>query len=243
MTGQRATVAGARCVLLALLALGLSGCVVFPSDSVEASSVPTQQAVPPSMTVPPARVVSERAAFWAVIDSVQDVPDLDDRVEAVQAAVERLNLPQLEAYQRGYVDAHRQLYTWKHWGAATAYLGFVSDDVFFDLRGWVMLHGSAAYLRFEKDPDTLGSLSLTLAADDGEVSSGEVLDYVTHERFKALGGEDISESDELNVYSALGDPTGEELPEDVPVSELFPKNYAAGYGQPWYLDPGALGVG
>lgn len=243
MRSIRATTAGALGIALCL-SLALAACTPAgqPGTGGEPSGAAAGQpgassATDPAAPITPATdtaapVPARQAAFWRVLDSVQALP-LAARVKALEVRLATMSTAELEQYLLGYVDAHRQLYTWRHWGAASAFFGFVSDDVFFDVRGWVMLHGSQKYGQFLKDPDSLGGFGVT--GDGEEVSEGELLDYAPAAAFRKPGGAALQERDDLNVYASLDKPTGEPLPEDVPVRELFPKNAAAGEGKPWYL--------
>ncbi len=232
----RGTAAAMVCLTLGLAACGLPGAAA-PGPSAASSATANHPTAGPTGTAPAAdgaaaSAPAARATFWGVIDGVQGLP-LTARVEAIEVRLQAMSPAELEAYLRGYVDAHRRLDTWRHWGAASAFLGFVSDDVFFDVRGWVILHGSRKYEQFLNDPDSLGTFGLT--GDGEEISEGELLDYAPTQALRQPGGAKLQARDDLNVYSALDEPSGEPLPDGVPVRELFPKNAAAGEGQPWYL--------
>lgn len=233
MRSIRALTAGALGTALCL-SLALAACTPAgqPGTGSEPSGAAAGQPGASSAPDSAAHVPARQAAFWRVMDSVQVLP-LAARVKALEVRLATMSTAELEQYLLGYVDAHRQLCTWRHWGAASAFFGFVSDDVFFDVRGWVMLHGSQKYAQFLKDPDSLGGFGVT--GDGEEVSEGELLDYAPTAAFRKPGGAALQERDDLNVYASLDKPTGEPLPEDVPVRELFPKNAAAGEGKPWYL--------
>lgn len=153
-------------------------------------------------------------AFWKLIDTVSDAKSFDDTMVLLTDEVGRLGDEELLDFHRLVGEAHAELDNDGLYGAATALMGFVSDDVFESVRSWVILHGRGAVSRVLADPDSLVDLSLTDEEEIGEAESLVFLaEQVHEERFGVLLTERYPDLDFLlNHESSSGDlPTAGEL--------------------------------
>ncbi|SHJ52616.1 Protein of unknown function [Tessaracoccus bendigoensis DSM 12906] len=122
--------------------------------------------------------------FWDLVDAASAGEVVDDKLALLTDQVKRLEYEELLGFQRCLGEAHAELDNAGLYGAATALMGLVSDDVFESVRSWVILHGRAAATRVLEDPDSLADLGLT---DEDEIGASEslvfVADQVHEERF------------------------------------------------------------
>lgn len=159
-------------------------------------------------------------AFWKLIDTVAYAKSFDDTLMVLTDEVGRLSDEELLDFHRLVGEAHAELDNDGLYGAATALMGFVSDDVFESLRSWVILHGRGAVSRVLSDPDSLVDLSLTEEEEIGEAESLVFLaEQVHEERFGVLLTARHPELDFLlNNESSPGElPTAKEL------KKLYPR--------------------
>ena len=95
-------------------------------------------------------------AFWAMIDARVSVSEaLDVDVSALQAALQRLPLDEIAAFDAILQRRMRTSYTWSLWGAAYLINGGCSDDGFDYFRAWLIGQGRDIFERALSDPDSL----------------------------------------------------------------------------------------
>ncbi|WP_460627048.1 DUF4240 domain-containing protein [Intrasporangium mesophilum] len=102
--------------------------------------------------------------FWSLIDST-----LDER-----SGVFRLGWQQADRFTARMRLMIQTLDTPAHRASADSVLGFVSDDVWEDVRAWVVSGGKDAYLRVVADPGELATMLQSLDSQD-DLSRGEQL--------------------------------------------------------------------
>jgi hypothetical protein len=126
--------------------------------------------------------------FWAVMDALTG--DAWQRERRLRGLLRKRTLPDLAAFHAAYVVATRELYTKGVWEAADQAIGEASDDVFTDLRCWVVAQGQAAFDALRADPTRLQE---TLeGVDPEEISGGEVLAAIAEELYLDRSGRTIA---------------------------------------------------
>lgn len=131
--------------------------------------------------------------FWAIIEQSRAASDEDlgEQAERLEELLSELTVEQVVAFDAGFVEASRQLYTWEHWGAAEVILGWTSDDTFTDFRSWVIAQGRVTFEQFRADPDSI----VTAGFDDQEeLSAAEQFGATAADVYSELTGKDLSEA-------------------------------------------------
>jgi hypothetical protein len=97
----------------------------------------------------------DEAAFWALIRDHVDRDGTDIEVERLVAALSKLPLETIAAYDELFQTVYDRAYSWRLWGAAYLINGGCSDDGFDYFRGWLIGMGRDVYVAALQDPDAL----------------------------------------------------------------------------------------
>jgi len=135
--------------------------------------------------------------FWTLIedarrssggDIARQVLLLSEHFEATRSVEELL------AFRDRWDEAERRLFAWPVWDAACVLLGFVSDDFFGDVRGWIISHGREVVQSVAADADSLVELAhdVSGANSDAVEDLGCLVDHLWEE---FTGNEDVPESE------------------------------------------------
>jgi hypothetical protein len=97
--------------------------------------------------------------FWALIDTTTVFESNPERqLIALRAALEKLSIEEIEAYEAAFDDEMKRSYSWDLWGAAYVVHGGASDDGFEYFRCWLISKGQALFEKVKADPDSLADL-------------------------------------------------------------------------------------
>jgi hypothetical protein len=117
--------------------------------------------------------------FWAIIASTTAYEsDPDAQLAALHAALSRLSVEQVLAYEATFDQLMRRSYSWDLWGAAYLINGGASDDGFEYFRCWLISRGREVFERSVADPDSLADI-VPMDATDG--LDFELFAYVARE--------------------------------------------------------------
>lgn len=155
----------------------------------------------------------DKAGFWDTIDKARQASSsLDDRAEALGAALSELSPDDIQGFQETYFVVVDEAYTWPLWGAAYVINGGCSDDGFDYFRDWLISEGQAVYEAALKDPETLADLP---RIDDAEL---EEFRYVADKVYEVKAGRPM----EPGYPDFPEEPAGEPWDEEA-VDKLFPR--------------------
>jgi hypothetical protein len=97
--------------------------------------------------------------FWALIRDHVDRDGTDVDVGRLVAALSKLPLETIVAYEQAFSRVYDRAYSWRLWGAAYLINGGCSDDGFDYFRGWLIGMGRDVYAAALLDPDSLVSVA------------------------------------------------------------------------------------
>lgn len=143
------------------------------------------------------------------------------REHFLQSPREDLLRADLLSFRDCWEEADTRAFTWPVWDASCLLLGWVSDDVFGDVRAWIISHGRAVLDRIAADPDNL--LELAHDVDATETGDAERLNMlVWNVWFELAGGCDEALPPSR---SPGGGPTGDriDLNDMQAVRDRFPR--------------------
>ena len=122
------------------------------------------------------RAPMSEPSFWSVVESTTTFEaDSDRQLAALQAALRRLSIEDLEAYEATFDALMKRSYSWDLWGATYVIHGGASDDGFEYFRCWLISKGRTVFEKVLADPDSLADL---LAPDLQGVLEFELFAYV-----------------------------------------------------------------
>jgi hypothetical protein len=129
----------------------------------------------------------DSSTFWDLVDRSRAGTDGDLEAQGANlvALLDDLPVEEVVAFDARFVEANLALYTWDVAGAGTVLLGWMSDDVFTDLRTWVVARGRAVHERVLADPDSLVEVDV---ADLEAVGLAEELAYAAHGAYESRTG-------------------------------------------------------
>ena len=97
--------------------------------------------------------------FWALVGTTTAFEsDPERQLTALHAALERLSIGDIEAYEVTFDELMRRSYSWDLWGAAYVVHGGASDDGFEYFRCWLISKGRGVFERVTADPDSLADI-------------------------------------------------------------------------------------
>ena len=203
--------------------------------AVDPSGAPgTRTIAPPATTSTPAGRDTGAPApmsadeFWAVVDRVAD-PDPATAARALDAELAAMSPELIVAYEKQFVAQVARANTFLHRAAAETMMGYTSQDVFVNLRTWVLYQGRPVFDAFVADPDSLAGLG---PVDDEQVATTEVLEFAPTEAWQAMTGRDpyADGSGAPDGGSVHTEPTGKPL-DRAQLATRFPrltKTYVGG---------------
>jgi hypothetical protein len=97
--------------------------------------------------------------FWALIGTTTAFEsDPERQLTALRAALEKLSIEEIEAYEATFDELMRRSYSWDLWGAAHVVHGGASDDGFEYFRCWLVSKGRGVFEKVTADPDSLADI-------------------------------------------------------------------------------------
>ena len=143
--------------------------------------------------------------FWRVMDALSGDGELRER--RLRGQLRKLTLAQLAGFHARYVQMTMGVYTKPVWVAVEAVIGFASDDVFTDVRCWLVAQGRDTYDSVVRQPDRLRKVLANI--DDEELASGEVLAAAAEEMYVDRCGRSMtSDYLGLGLHEPEGPPEG-----------------------------------
>lgn len=144
------------------------------------------------------------AEFWALMDSLHG--DGVQRERRLRGQLRKLSLAQLAGFHATYVEATRALYTEALWALTHEEIGWASDDVFTDLRCWLVTRGREVYDAVRAQPASLRE-ALT-GVDLEEIGDGEIFAAVAEELYVDRCGRSFA-TDYLTIetHEPIGPPS------------------------------------
>lgn len=117
-------------------------------------------AIDPLEALPDVRSVAD---CWRMIDAAHSVPgveSMEDLCRVLVSHVATFQESSMLVFGAWWAELNRALSEPAIWEAANAHIGFVSDDVFEDLRGWIILQGERTYRDVREDPGVVRGLDM-----------------------------------------------------------------------------------
>ncbi|WP_088282100.1 DUF4240 domain-containing protein [Kineosporia sp. A_224] len=167
----------------------------------------------------------DSSTFWDLVDASREGTDGDLEAQGANlvALLDALPLADVAAFDARLGEANLALHTWGVVGAGTVLLGRMSDDVFTDLRTWVVAHGRAVHERVLADPDSLADVD----ADDVEsVGLAEEVAYAAHRAYESRTGRDLLDDHPgQEAAEPAGPPAGESFDpgDDAELRRRYPR--------------------
>ncbi|MEH0829667.1 MULTISPECIES: DUF4240 domain-containing protein [unclassified Micromonospora] len=99
--------------------------------------------------------------FWAIVESCRAEAGADSEHAArlVLRRLRALSPEELIEYERWWLRAQAELFTWPVRDAATLLLGPFDDETFLSVQDWIVSHGRPVLRRVLDDPDHLVELA------------------------------------------------------------------------------------
>jgi hypothetical protein len=167
----------------------------------------------------------DAARFWALIDESRELAEGEDAASRADSQAEHLtellkqrSTPEIEDFERLFMELMNESYRWDLWGAAYVIHGGCSDDGFDYFRAWVISQGQDAFRRVLADPEAL--LEFVKAEPDPleVVLEAESLMFAAADAYIARTAEDL----DVPVPQRPAEPRGKAWEEDE-LPALFPK--------------------
>lgn len=159
--------------------------------------------------------------FWSIVDATR-APQPNAQIKALHAALEKLPVEDIEAFEVAFGNQLKRSYSWDLWGADHVIHGGASDDAFEYFRRWLISRGRRDFEGAVADPDSLAGI---IPSNAHEPLEFEELAYVARDVWSEKTGRPASEMPvgaEL-VYVGL-DPSGRPFDEsEAALSARFPK--------------------
>jgi hypothetical protein len=152
--------------------------------------------------------------FWSIVQHAHDQSggDMDEKCEAVKAAVASLPKEDAIGFARLFDEMMDRSYSWPLWAAAYIIYGGCSDDAFSDFRASLISRGRRAFESAIANPESLADEEA-----DEESWFYEGYQYAVSDGVEAAAGF-VPDRDKPHPE----DPSGQEWEEDK-VYELFPR--------------------
>ena len=98
--------------------------------------------------------------FWSIIDSTTDGVEIGQarHVRRIESTLRRLGAAELASFKNHSDRALDRAYKFRLMAAAFVVNGYISDDVFLDFCGWLILLGSRRFMAVVKSPDLLAGI-------------------------------------------------------------------------------------
>jgi hypothetical protein len=161
--------------------------------------------------------------FWALIGTTTAFEsDPERQLKALLAALEKLSIEDIEAYEAAFHEQMRRSYSWDLWGAAHVVHGEASDDGFEYFRCWLISKGRGVFEKVTADPDSLADI---LAPNVEGVLEFEAFAYVARQvlREKTPPPSNQMPKAANMIYSRL-EPSGTRFQEDEKyLAKRYPK--------------------
>ena len=128
--------------------------------------------------------------WWALIDRCRrGAGDPEEVAERLIAALAELEVDDIVAFDRFFLERVRAAYRSDLWEIAYLMNGGCSDDGFDYFRGWLLTQGQEVYDAVLASPDSLASLPVVIAAAESEVEleCEEALSIAWNAHLKATG--------------------------------------------------------
>jgi len=125
--------------------------------------------------------------FWALMDELDG--EMLAREDGLRRQLRSLTLADLAACHVTFVSLTRSLCSQELWAAADSVMGWVSDDVFTDLRCWIVAQGRTTYDLVRTDPSQLAGVLADV--DLEEVGAAEALAVMPDELYADRTGRSI----------------------------------------------------
>lgn len=167
----------------------------------------------------------DNRTFWDILDSSREGTDGDLEAQSANlvALLDALPVEEVVAFDARFVEANLALYTWDIAGAGTVLLGWMSDDVFTDLRTWVVARGRAVHERVLADPDSLVDVDVE---DLEAVGLAEELAYAAHGAYESRTGRALlDDHPEQHLAEPSAPPAGEafDTADDAELRRRYPR--------------------
>ena len=159
-------------------------------------------------------------ALWNLIDAVSGGDSIEDRMMLLADEVRRLDEEELLDFHRLVGEVHAELDNDGLYGAATAWMGFVSEDVFEFVRSWVIMHGRDAVSRVLADPDSLVDLPMT---DEEEIGEAESLVFLAEQVHEERFGMPLTQRHPELDFLLNNEPSPGDLPSAKELRRLYPR--------------------
>lgn len=169
------------------------------------------------------------AQFWKLIDDArveamkQWDPDEHDIIDVqeiyLEAALKKLDIDDVLAFDERFWDYHRKAFRWDIWGAAYWANAGCNDSEFDDFRASMISIGKKYYLQILENPDSLADL-VDLPEVPFMITRG--FQSVAGRVYKAATGRQIPY---ITPYSGTIDPVGEpiDFEDEAVMTKRFPK--------------------
>jgi hypothetical protein len=97
--------------------------------------------------------------FWTLIGTTTAFEsDPERQLAALHAALAKLSIDEIEAYESVFDAMMKRSYAWDLWGAAYVVHGGASDDGFEYFRCWLISKGQGVFEKVIADPDSLADM-------------------------------------------------------------------------------------
>jgi hypothetical protein len=172
-----------------------------------------------SMTTSP--MSDER--FWDLIQPTTAFEaDPDRQIDALKAALRKLPVDDIVAFEMAFDAQLKRSYSWDLWGATYVVHGGASDDSFEYFRCWLISKGRRVFEKVFADPDSLADL---LPPQVQGVLEFELFAYVARSVWaEKTGGRPNEMPMAANMMYPGVDPTGTAFQEDqAHLSKRYPK--------------------
>jgi hypothetical protein len=140
----------------------------------------------------------------------------------MRAALEKLPIDQIEAYEAAFEEQMMRSYSWDLWGAAYVVHGGASDDGFEYFRCWLISKGRGVFERVMADPDSLADI---IAPNAEGVLEFEDFAYVARRVWAEKTGRPSNEMPNAgNMIYPGREPSGTNFEEDAAhLAKRYPK--------------------
>jgi hypothetical protein len=161
--------------------------------------------------------------FWALIGATTAFEsDPERQLAALHAALRKLSIDEIEAYEAAFDAQMMRSYSWDLWGAAYVIDGGASDDGFEYFRCWLISKGQRIFDKVMADPDSLADI---LAPKIDGVLEFEEFAYVARKVWSEKAGRPGSEMPNAAWMAYPGrEPSGTRFEEDAAyLAKRYPK--------------------
>ena len=162
--------------------------------------------------------------FWQLIKQARaNTEQMGDLPAWIRAHLKEHSVEYIIGFEEQLHAFSCQAYDARLWAAAGLMLGFCSDDVFTDFRGWLIAQGKTVYDFALDNPDTLADVE-PINGDYGTARLFHML-YAPTKAYREKIGDDIADLPTDYTKPVLLNENVLEL-DEVKLKEMFPKLYA-----------------